>query len=70
MVLNSEAIGFGGLEGLADGALHFVVPVREVPLVGGLDHAVEGDEEVGLDRAHRGVLRFGGARCTARPGYE
>jgi hypothetical protein len=41
----------GGVAG-ADSCAHLVVEVREVPLAGRLDDAIEGDEEVRLDLAH------------------
>src|SRR5829696_6446475 len=44
--------GVGGREAGADRGPHLVVEVREVPLVGRLDDAVEGNEEVRLDLAH------------------
>jgi hypothetical protein len=41
----------GGGEAGADRGPHLVIEIREVPVVGRLDDAIEGDEEVRLDLA-------------------
>src|SRR5262249_33999756 len=46
--------GVGGGEAGADRGSHLVVEVPEVPLVGRLDDAIEGNEEMRLDLAHNG----------------
>jgi hypothetical protein len=46
-----ERVGAGDVG--VDGRAHLVVEVREVPLVGRLDNAVEGDEQAGNDLPHR-----------------
>ena len=47
--LATEEQGVGRAEGCSDGGTHLVVEVREVPLVGRLDDAVERDEQAGGD---------------------
>jgi hypothetical protein len=44
--------GVGGGEAGPYRGPHLVIEIPEVPLVGRLDDAVEGDEEVRLDLAH------------------
>ena len=50
--LATEQDGVGRAEGGVDGRAHLVVEVREVPLVGRLDDAVERDEQAGDDLPH------------------
>ena len=50
--LATEQHGVGRAEGGVDGGTHLVVEVREVPLVGRLDDAVERDEQACDDLPH------------------
>jgi hypothetical protein len=50
--LATEQHGVGGTEGGVHGGTHLVVVVREVPLVGRLDDAVQRDEKAGDDLLH------------------